>query len=153
MSNLAPEQLDWQAQELGVLIHFNMATYVENHDACPRGLVVPTSRFNPYLLDTDNWAQTMVDFGAKYAVLVAKHNCGFLLSPTNVTFPLSPSGEIVPYNYTVDYSPVKGVNIVDEFIKSCNKRQIRTGFYYSVVTNNYLNVIGGHVSCLVSVLP
>lgn len=70
--NLAPEQLDWQAQELGVLIHFNMATYIENHDACPRDLVVPISRFNPYLLDTGNWAQTIVDFGAKYAVLVAK---------------------------------------------------------------------------------
>jgi len=70
--HLAPDQLNWQAQELGVLIHFNMATYVENHDACPRGLVPPTSRFNPYLLDTDNWAQTIVDFGAKYAVLVAK---------------------------------------------------------------------------------
>jgi alpha-L-fucosidase len=69
---LAPDQLEWQAQELGVLIHFNMATYVENHDACPRGLVPPASRFNPYLLSTDNWVQTMVDFGAKYAVLVAK---------------------------------------------------------------------------------
>jgi len=70
--NLAPEQLDWQAQELGVLIHFNMATYIENHNACPPGMVVPISRFNPYMLDTDNWAQTIVDFGAKYAVLVAK---------------------------------------------------------------------------------
>ncbi|CAF1461859.1 unnamed protein product [Adineta steineri] len=140
-----PDQLEWQAQELGVLIHFNLATYIENHDACPQGLVPPTSQFNPYLLSTDNWVQTMMDFGAKYAVLVAKHNCGFLLSPTNVTFPLNPSSKIVPYNYTVDYSPVKGVNILDEFIKSCNKQKIRTGFYYSTVTNNYLNVRQGYV--------
>ncbi|CAF4125027.1 unnamed protein product, partial [Adineta steineri] len=122
-----------------------MATYIENHDACPQGLVPPTSRFNPYLLSTDNWVQTIIDFGAKYAVLVAKHNCGFLLSPTNVTFPLNLSSKIVPYNYTVDYSPVKGVNILDEFVKSCNKQKIRTGFYYSTVTNNYLNVRQGYV--------
>ncbi|CAF1334163.1 unnamed protein product [Adineta ricciae] len=135
-----PDQLEWQAQELGVLIHFNMATYVEQHDACPNDLVPSTSRFNPYLLSTDNWVQTMIDFGAKYAVLVAKHNCGFLLSPTNVTFPLNPSGEVVPYNYTVNYSPVKGVDILDEFVKSCYKQKIQTGFYYSTVINNYLNV-------------
>jgi hypothetical protein len=49
-----------------------MATYVENHDGCTGDVVPPISRFNPYLLNTDNWAQTMVDFGAKYAVLVAK---------------------------------------------------------------------------------
>ena len=67
------------------------------------------------------------------------------MAPTNVTFPLSPSGRVIPYNYTVDYSPVRGVNVLDEFIKSCIKRQIRTGFYYTVATNNYLNVQHGLV--------
>ncbi len=68
---LAPEQLQWQAQELGVLIHFNIATYIEM-DGCEGQIVPNISLFNPYLLSTDNWVQTMVDFGAKYAVLVAK---------------------------------------------------------------------------------
>jgi hypothetical protein len=63
-----------------------------------------------------------------------------------VTFPLNPSGEIISYNYTVEYSPVKGVDVLDEFIKSCEKRQIKTGFYYSVVVNNWLNVENGLVS-------
>ncbi|CAF3890931.1 unnamed protein product [Rotaria sp. Silwood1] len=102
-----------------------MATYVENHDGCTGDVVPPISLFNPYRLSTNNWIQTMIDLGAKSAVLVAKHACGFLMAPTNVTFPLSPSGRIVPYNYTVDYSPVKGVNVLDDFVKSCNKRQIR----------------------------
>ena len=68
------------------------------------------------------------------------------MAPTDVKFPLNPSGEIVPYNYTVDYSPMKGVNVLGEFVKSCEKRQIKTGFYYSVVSNNYLNVQSGSVS-------
>ena len=71
------------------------------------------------------------------------------MAPTNVQFPLNPSGAIVPYNYTVDYSPVKGVDVLGEFVKSCEKRQIKTGFYYSVVSNDYLNVQNGLVSCVI----
>ena len=67
----AAEQLAWQAQELGVLIHFNMATFIEA-DGCSGQMVPNISLFRPYELNTDNWAKTMVDFGAKYAVLVAK---------------------------------------------------------------------------------
>ena len=68
------------------------------------------------------------------------------MAPTSVRFPLNPSGEQVPYNYTIDYSPMKGRDVLDEFIESCNKRRIRTGFYYSVVSNDYLNVQSGAVS-------
>jgi len=68
--SLAPEQLQWQAQELGVLIHFNLETFDSNGD---ESLNIPRpTDFNPYLLNTDNWVQTMVDFGAQEAVLVAK---------------------------------------------------------------------------------
>ncbi len=35
-------------------------------------MVPDASLFKPYLLNTDNWVQTMIDFGAVYAVLVAK---------------------------------------------------------------------------------
>ncbi len=68
--SLAPEQLQWQTQELGVLIHFNLETFFADGFELP---TIPSpSLFNPYLLSTDNWVQTMIDFGAKYAVLVAK---------------------------------------------------------------------------------
>ncbi len=50
-----------------------------------------------------------------------------------------------------DYSPVKGVNILDEFMKSCLKQKIRTDFYYTVMDNNYLHVQHGYVSCFVSI--
>ncbi|CAF1021179.1 unnamed protein product [Adineta ricciae] len=138
-----PEQLQWQAQELGVLIHFNLETFFA--DGFELRNIPSSSLFDPYLLNTDNWVQTMIDFGAQYAVLVAKHGSGFLMAPTDVKFPLNPSGEIVPYNYTIDYSPMKGRDVLKEFVDSCEKRQIRTGFYYSVVSNNYLNVQSGMV--------
>ena len=68
------------------------------------------------------------------------------MAPTDVTFNLSPSGETIPYNYSVNYSPVKGVDVLGRFIESCQKRQIRTGFYYTVVTNTWLNVESGFVN-------
>ena len=71
LSLTAPEQLRWQAQELGVLIHFNMATYIDI-DGCTDQIVPDISLFKPLLLNTDNWARTITDFGARYAVLVAK---------------------------------------------------------------------------------
>lgn len=68
------------------------------------------------------------------------------MAPTDVTFNLSPSGETIPYNYSVNYSPVKGVDVLGRFVDSCQKRQIRTGFYYTVVTNTWLNVENGFVN-------
>jgi hypothetical protein len=68
------------------------------------------------------------------------------MAPTNVTFPLSPSGEIIPYNYSINYSPVKGADVLGDFIQSCQKKQIKTGFYYTVVSNTWLNVDRGFVS-------
>ncbi len=56
---------------MGVLIHFNIATYIDA-DGCSGQMVPNISLFNPYMLNTDNWVQTMVDFGAVYAVLVGK---------------------------------------------------------------------------------
>jgi hypothetical protein len=68
------------------------------------------------------------------------------MAPTDVKFPLSPSGEIISYNYSIDYSPMKGADVLGEFINSCDKKQIRTGFYYTVATNNWVNVESGVVS-------
>ena len=67
------------------------------------------------------------------------------MAPTDVMFPLSPSGEMIPYNYTVSYSPVKGADVVGQFVNSCQAKQIRTGFYYTVVSNTWLNVDSGFV--------
>jgi len=68
------------------------------------------------------------------------------MAPTDVKFPISPSGQIIPYNYSIDYSPMKGVDVLAEFIESCKKKQIKTGFYYTVATNNWFNVEGGLVN-------
>ena len=51
--------LRFQADEIAVLIHYNIATYLPvAHDGCNGdvSLTPPASVFNPYLLSTDNWS-------------------------------------------------------------------------------------------------
>ena len=70
--------LRFQADEIAVLIHYNIATYLDpSHDGCNGDVTLtpPASVFNPYLLSTDNWVQSMKAVGATAATLVVKHNC------------------------------------------------------------------------------
>ncbi|KAJ5281999.1 Glycoside hydrolase family 29 [Penicillium angulare] len=134
------EQLQFQEKEIGVLIHFEIATYL-SIDGCNNvpNLVPNTSLFDPTLLNTDAWMDTITALGAKYATLVAKHNCGFTTWPSEVTFQ-DRENQTVSYNYTIAQSPVRGKNVVRSFVDSAQKYDIGHGFYYSVVVNNYLNV-------------
>jgi len=143
-----PAQLAWLEQsDIGFLIHYNMASYLPvEYDGCNRDatLVPDINLFNPSTLNTDNWVQTFVDVGAKYAILVAKHNCGFTTWPTQVQFPLT-TNQTIHYNYSISYSPKSGIDLVGNFMQSCRKAEIKTGLYYSVVWNNWLNVQDTHV--------
>lgn len=134
------QQLAFQDKEIGVLIHFEIATYL-SIDGCNNvpSLVPDQTLFDPALLNTDQWMDTIAALGAKYATLVAKHNCGFTIWPSQVTFPTR-ENQTIEYNYTIAQSPVRGEDVVKNFVASAQKYQVGHGFYYSVVVNNFLNV-------------
>ncbi|CAF3139225.1 unnamed protein product [Rotaria sp. Silwood2] len=118
-----------------------MATFIPfEYDGCNRvpSLVPDINLFNPDTVDTDNWAQTFMDVGAKYAILVAKHNCGFTTWPTQVKFQLT-TNETILYNYSILYSPISDTDLVSRFVDSCQQVEIKTGLYYSIIWNNWLN--------------
>lgn len=125
---------------MGMLIHFEIATYI-SIDGCNGvpGLVPDPELFDPTLLNTGQWMDSITASGAKYATLVAKHNCGFTTWPSAVTFQTR-DNITSPYNYSVAYSPVKGTDVVQLFSDSAKKYGIGHGFYYSTVVNNFLNV-------------
>ncbi|KUI61006.1 Alpha-L-fucosidase 1 [Cytospora mali] len=134
------DQLDFQDKEMGILIHFAIATYI-NIDGCNGvpGLVPDPDIFDPTILNTDQWMDSITASGAKYATLVAKHNCGFTTWPSAITFETR-DNTTSPYNYTVAYSPVNGTDVVKLFSESAEKYGVGHGFYYSTVVNNFLNV-------------
>ena len=74
-------QLRWQELEIGALIHFNMATYAPGGTFPGAQCSPDPDTFNPAQLDTDQWARAFTSFGCREAVLVVKHNCGFVTWP------------------------------------------------------------------------
>jgi alpha-L-fucosidase len=112
---LALEQLrKWESLGYGMFIHFGMSTFVQKE--IPDGKA-PATAYAPDKLDVDQWTSVARDAGMKYAVLTAKHVAGHCLWPSKHT------------TYTVANSTNK-TNVVEDFVKSCEKRGILPGFYY-----------------------
>ena len=123
------EQCLWAQQEIGVIIHLDMPTFVPEY-IWDKETAPPVSVFCPDRLDTDQWLESAVAAGAKYAVLVAKHCSGFSLWPTKV------------HGYNVastSWKNGKG-DVVADFIASCKKYGVRPGLYYSASANGYLGI-------------
>jgi hypothetical protein len=140
------EQLAFQDREIGALIHFDVATWL-NIDGCNSdpSLVPSPSLFDPTLINTNQWLDSITALGAKHATMVVKHNCGFASWPSKVTFPTRDSDRKVGYNYTTADSPLHGLDVPKSFVNSAKAYGVGHGFYYSVVVNNFLNVQNSEV--------
>jgi len=86
-----------------------------------------------------SWAEAASAFGAKWAVLTAKHISGFCIWPTVATV----HGKRYPYSVAFTKWGGGQRDVVAEFAKSFQRRGIKPAIYYSVSTNMYLNVSGG----------
>ena len=138
--------LAWTKREIGAFFSFNMITMVTNitQNLCPgSGSAIPSpDTFNPDKLDMDNWLQAAVAFGAKYAILTAKHCSGFSMWPSDI---YQETG--FNYTYSTKYSSFQGgsYDVVKDFINSCAKYGVEPGIYYSLNDNYYLNARRGIV--------
>jgi len=139
----SPSQLKWQQQELGVIIHYNMIT--GKGQGCPgmgpRARASPpnASLFQPAPdFDATEWMETINALGAKYAVYVAKHGCGFCTWRTNATFF---NGTRYPYATGGPNGATK-VDVVQAFLKAARAANVLPGFYYSLTSNNFLHAFG-----------
>jgi len=114
----APQQLDWQDLEFGVIIHFSTNTFLDREWG--DGTADPAV-FNPTQFDPDQWMKAIRDSGAKYVVFVAKHHDGFCLWPTDQT------------KYSIKASPWKDGkgDMVAEVARSARKYGLKFGVYLS----------------------
>ncbi|MFS4467808.1 alpha-L-fucosidase [Maribacter sp. 2210JD10-5] len=101
----------------GMFIHFNMGTYYEIEWVEPGK---DPMTFNPTKLDLAQWADAAVSAKMKYAVLTTKHHDGFCLWDTETT------------DYDVSSTPLKGRDIVREYVNEFRKKGIEPHFYYSI---------------------
>ena len=145
-------QLAYQEQEIVALTHFNMATFYRNGDpACDASNWATSqlpSSFAPSNLNISNWLESYHAAGAQSAILTAKHGCGFLLWPTNITLPNGKN-----YGYHVGGSGGIGVDVVGEFAKTMTAAAMPHSFYYSLKDSYYLNAINDNVKDPTTLLP
>ena len=119
------EQLQqWEALKFGMFIHFGMSTF--DGDELSKGNL-PSTAYAPDKLDVDQWVCVARDAGMKYAVLTTKHVAGHCLWPTKFN------------DYHVGTSGNK-TDVVEAFVKACEKRGVLPGFYYCSWDNH--NVFG-----------
>lgn len=119
------KQMEWADAEIGVMFHFDMQVFNPDYEWRHWGTHPDASTFNPTELDTDQWLEAASRIGAKYAVLVAKHCCGFSLWPTEA------------HEYSVKNSPWRNGegDIVRDFVESCKKYGIKPAIYASTSAN------------------
>lgn len=101
-----------------MFVHFAPNTW---QDVEQDNLSTPLSGINPERLDTDQWARTAVQLGAKYLVFVAKHSGGFCMWQTRTT------------EYGIRNTPWKGGrgDVLAEVAASCRRHGLKLGVYVS----------------------
>lgn len=103
-----------------MFIHFGMSTFVGAE--LPAGNE-PSTRYAPDRLDVDQWICVARDAGMTYAVLTTKHVAGHSLWPSR------------HHDHHVGTSGNK-TDVVGAFLRACERRGVRPGFYYSSWDNH-----------------
>lgn len=127
MSKAKPtaKQIEWANAEFGAIIHYDLTVYEQYYQYNrPKDRIPDIKNFTPTALQTDQWVKAAKDAGATYIVLVAKHCIGFALFKSDAN------------DYNVRTAPYNK-DIVESFVKSCKKYNIKPGVYYSTGCNAY----------------
>ncbi len=123
-------QFAWQEMELTMFVHFGPATWQgREYD----DLSTPLSRINPQKLDTDQWVDVALSYGAKMIIMVAKHTGGFCWWNTKTS------------DYSIANTPWKNGqgDVLADLAASCKKKGVKLGVYLSP-EDHYLEIgIGG----------
>ena len=121
-----PQQLHYMDSELTMFMHFSVCTFNNGCDGGQQNCGYqhqrqpwPSSSFNPTDADTEQWAQTALDLGAKQVCLTVHHSGGFALWPTKAS------------NYSIEASPFgkTGRDLTKEFTDSMRKHDLEPCFY------------------------
>eukprot|EP00039_Didymoeca_costata_P021042 m.343217 g.343217 ORF g.343217 m.343217 type:complete len:458 (+) comp22529_c0_seq1:186-1559(+) len=117
-------QLNWMKTPYRTFHHFGICTYSGcEHNSGTSGEL--PALFNPSEANPEQWVLAAKSLGAGGAVLTSRHEGGFCLFPSNFT------------NYTIAQSPLKGRDLVREFIEACNKHNIKPSLYFAASCDGY----------------
>ncbi len=111
-----PEQIAWHEMEIEMFLCLDPCTWqgreYDDHST-------PLEQINPAQLDTDQWCEAALSFGAKQILFVAKHTGGFCWWPTETT-------EYCVRN--IPWKDRKG-DVLGDLATSCRKYGLKLGVY------------------------
>ena len=123
-------QYEWHELERIMFIHFGPATWQgrEGDD-----LSIPPAQIHPHSLDTEQWCEAALSWGAKAVIMVAKHVGGFCWWQTDTT------------DYGVKETPWKGGkgDVMTDLSRSCERHGLQLGVYVSPRDDYNKAAIGG----------
>lgn len=122
---------DYVDQNLGSLVCWNMATFVDAEYASPD---LNPDTFAPTGFDIDNWLAAIVSAGCKYAILTTKHHDGFALWPTAYHVPGHDPYSIAQTSW---YAANGNPDVVDLFVSKCRTHGLAPGLYFSIRDQTY----------------
>ncbi len=108
-------QYKWHEQERIMFVHLTSGTWNTSEDDMPS---LPLDRFNPTKLNTDQWCEVALSWGAKEVLFVAKHVGGFCWWQT-------------ASEYSVRNTPYKDgkADVLEDLAQSCKKYGLNLGVY------------------------
>ena len=124
-------QYKWHEQERIMFIHFTPHTWIRDREETP---VLPLSRINPTKLNTDQWCQAALSWGAEEVLFVAKHGDGFCWWKTASEYSIG----------NTPYKDGKG-DVLEELSQSCKKYGLNLGVYIAP-TNRQWGAGGGGIT-------
>ncbi len=131
-----PAQLAWQNAEVGVLISFDPRAFNPQFNLQSlQNKVIPdpqafAQNFNPPKQDTDQWVATAKAMGAKFAILVVKHETGFCLWRSDAN----------PYCLKMLKWRDGKADILGDFVASCKKYGLKPGVFTEAAWDTNLAV-------------
>lgn len=122
-------QLHWADLEMGMFVHFAPNTWQDREyddGSTPMSAITPD-------VDTDQWAAVARDLGARYVVMVAKHQGGFCMWQTGTT------------DYSIRSTPWKGGrgDVMADLATSCRQLGLGLGVYCSPRDDHFGSGGGG----------
>lgn len=124
------QQIEWHQMEQTMFITYGPAAW-QNHEY--DDLSTPLNEINPELLDTDQWCETALLWGAKMILFVAKHTGGFCWWQTDT----------VDYGVrNIPWKDGKG-DVLADLSVSCKKYGLKLAVYISPSDEMWGAYIGG----------